>query len=304
MSEEWPPREPVRAPARLPDHVTTPLLTRITEGSLDEDYRQVALRKAATPATGGRGARSGGPGRPQLIATAVIAVFGVLVTTAAVQTSRNSDVTDAGRQTLIQRVQDERRVVAAEQQEIADLQAANIAAEADLDELTGRLQSITAQQTRDGAQTGFLPVTGPGVQVTITDPVNVTDTADLVRDVDLARLVNGLWEAGAEAISINAQRLTMLSPIRNSYIAIHVNTRPVNPPYVVKAIGNTDTLQADLLDTSLGSRFFDVADQLGFGIDMQNEDRLELPALRGPRLQHVKAGTEGKPGLDDEEANP
>lgn len=292
MSEEWPPR--------LPDHVVTPLLTRITEGSLDEDYRMVALRRAA-PSEGKPPPRSS---RPHLTAAVVIAVFGILVTTAAVQTSRNSAVTDASRETLIRRAQAERELVAQEQRTIAELQDGTIAAEEDLAGLTARLQAEVARQRRLEVRTGFVAVTGPGVRVTVTDPPDVTDINDLVRDEDLALLVNGLWSAGAEAISINGQRLTMLTAIRNSGVAVHVNTRPVNPPYVVSAIGDTDTLQANLLDTTLGARFFDVADQLGFGINMQNVEELALPALRGPRLQHAQRGTPDKPGLDDEEVKP
>lgn len=290
MADEW--------PRSLPDHVTTPLLTRITEGSLDADYRQVAQRRAGSGTPAPRGT-----GRPHLTATIVIAVFGVLVTTAAVQTSQNADVTDASRATLIARVNAEREVVAAEQGRIAELQDANIEAEADLAALTVRQQEQLVRQRRVEVRTGFVAVRGEGVQVTVSDPPDA-DVVELVRDEDLALLVNGLWRAGAEAISINGQRLTVLSAIRNSSAAVHVNSRPVNAPYVISAIGDQGTLQADLLDTATGSRFFDLADQLGFGINMQNVDDLSLPALRGPRLHHVQAGTTGKPGLDDEEANP
>lgn len=288
MAEEW---------RRPPAHVTTPLLTRITEGSLDEDYREVARRRVP-------GAPRPPAARPHLTATVVIAVFGVLVTTAAVQTSQNSDVTDASRATLISRVKSERAMVADEQRRIGELQDANIAAESDLDDVTGRQQEQLARQRRLEVLTGFVAVHGEGVRVTVTDPATVTDVTQLVRDEDLALLVNGLWSAGAEAIAINGQRLTTLTAIRNSSAAVHVNSRPVNPPYVVSAIGDTATLQANLLDTSTGSRFFDVADQLGFGINMQNEDDMVLPALRGPRLSNVERDTNGKPGMDDEEANP
>ena len=43
-------------------------------------------------------------------------------------------------------------------------------------------------------------------------------------DPDLQKLVNGLWAAGAEAISINGQRLTNLSAIREAGEAITVNS--------------------------------------------------------------------------------
>lgn len=300
MPDDW--RGPATGP--LPDYVTKPLLTRITEGSLDADYLMVAQRRSAERASAAGGTPRGGPSRPHLTAAAVIAVFGVLVTTAAVQTSRNADVTDAGRTTLIARVTAEREEVAAQQQQIADLQDDNIGAEADLADLTVAHQDELARLRRLEVATGFVAVRGDGVKVTIADPPNA-DATELVQDVDLARLVDGLWRAGAEAIAINGQRLTVLSAIRTSGVAINVNSRPITPPYIVSAIGDQATLQANLLDSTHGSRFFDVADQLGFGVAMQNEDDLVLPAARGPRLVSVARGISGKPGMDNsEEANP
>ena len=58
--------------------------------------------------------------------------------------------------------------------------------------------------------------------------------------------MNGLWTAGAEAISINGQRLTVLTAIRNGGPVINVNSRPLAPPYTVQAIGDPRTLLADL----------------------------------------------------------
>lgn len=293
MREEW------QGP--LPDHVTKPLLSRITEDSLDADYLMVAQRRAGQG--GGPGPR-GSSSRPHLIAAVVIAVFGVLATTAAVQTSRNADVTDASRATLVSRVIAEREAVAAEQQRIADLQSANIVADAELTDLTAEVQSESTRQRRLEVLTGFTAVTGDGVRVTIADPPGA-DATELVRDEDLALLVDGLWRAGAEAIAVNGQRLTVLSAIRNSGFAINVNSRPITAPYVVSAIGDQSSLQANLLDSTHGAQFFDLADQLGFGINVQNEDDLVLPGARGPRLTKVVRGTDGKPGLDkNEEAEP
>jgi uncharacterized protein YlxW (UPF0749 family) len=99
-----------------------------------------------------------------------------------------------------------------------------------------------------------------------------------VRDRDLRPLVDGLWNAGAEAIAINGQRLTARSPIRNSGVAIHVNFRPLSPPYVILAIGDRASLQADLMETTSGLTFRDTAAHFGFPWTMDNEDRLSLPA--------------------------
>jgi len=290
MADEW--------DRPLPAHVTTPLLTRITEQSMDEDYQQVALRKG----TGDE--RPSGPARPRMVAAGVIAVFGVLITTAAVQTSADADITDASRETLIQRIKDERDQVEGQQRTIADLQDDTVGLQDALDVLTEDQAVATARQRRLEVATGYIAVRGEGVRITVNDPSNPRDTTQLVRDEDLAWLVDGLWEAGAEAIAINDQRLNGLGAIRNVGIGVRVNSLPVNPPYVIQAIGDTRTLQADLLDTTHGQQFFDLADQLGFDVNMQNDDGLQLPAARGPRLLHALRGTSGKPDMKNEEVNP
>lgn len=266
----------------LPEHVTTPLLTLITEHSLDDDYREVAQRRDPTGAAVSRGGTAW--------VAAVVAVFGVLVVTAAVQTSRNADTADAGRATLIARVQAERAALERQQEEIAELQRANIGLEETRSEVAAAQRDAAARLRRLQAATGYVAVTGPGVRVVVDDAPG-GDVNKMVRDEDLALLVDGLWGAGAEAVSINDQRLTALSAIRNVGPAVHVNSKPVNPPYTVEAIGDTLTLQADLLDTTHGQQFFDLANQLGFRYTMENEPTLTLPPAPGPRLRKVTAGT-------------
>ena len=90
------------------------------------------------------------------------------------------------------------------------------------------------------------------------------DVNDEIRDEDLAYLVDGLWEAGAEAIAVNDQRLNVLGGIRNTSRAIHVNGRPINAPYVVAAIGDPRTLEARLVQTSQGQEWFSPRQQLRF----------------------------------------
>jgi uncharacterized protein YlxW (UPF0749 family) len=281
----------------LPEHVTTPLLTLITEHSLDDDYREVAQRRGTPDAEAPKG-------RPAWVAAAVVAVFGILVTTAAVQTSRNADTADAGRATLIARVQVARAALERQQAEIVDLQGANIGLEEGRAEVAAEQRETTARLRRLQVATGYTPVTGPGVRIVLDDAPG-GDVTQMVRDEDLALLVDGLWSAGAEAIAINDQRLTALSAIRNVGPAVHVNSKPVNPPYTVQAIGDTLTLQADLLDTTHGQQFFDLAQDLGFEYDMDDEPTLTLPSAPGPRLRNVEAGTgDGRSRQQGEETVP
>ena len=277
----------------LPPHVTTPLLTLVTQQALEEDYRQVAERRAAG---------DGPPEQPQsrVVGMAVIAAFGLLVGIAAVQNSRNEAVEDAGRATLIARIEEQRATLQAREDQVADLTRDNEALSDELEERTAARQDAQAALRRLQAGAGFLAVTGEGVRITVEgNPVG--DPSQQVRDADLALLVDGLFEAGAEAIAVNDQRLNTLGSIRNTGAAIHVNTRPLTEPYVVRAIGDTRTLQADLLETTHGSDFFSLADQLGFVYTMQNVDELSLPAARQRPLRQVREASPGAgtPGIEE-----
>lgn len=280
-------REPLEF-LEVPERVTMPLLTMITQQAMDEDYLHVAERRA-------EGAPRPLRGRPHRTAAVVIAVFGIMVTTAAVQTSRNADINDASRSTLISRVISQRESVSSQQDKIVRFRERNVNLENTLAQITTTEQSAVSRLRRLQVVTGTIPVTGEGVRITVDDPPQGDESQD-VRDEDLALLVNGLWSAGAEAIAINGVRLTALSYIRNSGPAIHINLQPLSAPYTVLAIGDTRTLLANLLDTTSGQLFFQISDDLEFVLTRQNEDTLSLPAANLRRLRSVVAGTSDDPG--------
>ncbi len=173
----------------------------------------------------------------------------------------------------------------------------------DLNDTTAAQQAELNRVERLAAQTGFGAVTGPGVVITVDDAAS----GEAVRDEDLQLLVNGLWGAGAEAISINGKRLTARSALRNSGAAINLNgPPPMSPPYVVSAIGDNQTLQANLLETTTGLQFRSVAASLGFPVTMQNVDEVTLPAgpVRQLRLRYAVAGTAGDNQTRHQEETP
>ncbi len=283
-----PDRTPTEERADLPARVTMPLLTLITQQSLDEDYRQAAERRRA----GLAGPRAG---RPWVTVAVIVTVFGILVSTAAVQTSRNADVDDAGRATLIRGIENQRDRVARQQDRIARLRSRNSSAGDRLTSLTASGEAVEARLGRLQVATGFVPVEGEGVRVTVDD-ADTGDTNGIVRDNDLALLVNGLWSAGAEAISVNGQRLTVMSSIRTSGRAIEVNSVGIAPPYTVLAIGDRGALQANFFDTTSGLAFDGLTRRYGMPFDMDNEDRISLPSAPNQllRLRSVRAGVEGE----------
>jgi uncharacterized protein YlxW (UPF0749 family) len=270
-------------PGSLPDHVTRPLLSLVTQQSLDQDYQVAAERRRS-------GDRPPEPTRLRVLAGAALAIFGLLIAMAAVQNSRDSEISDAGRASLVAQINQRKKDLERTQTALAELQQDTLKLERNLDDLDTDYQAQVGRLRELQTRTGFGPVHGPGVRVVVNAAPDAGERR-LVRDEDLAKLVDGLWQAGAEAITINDQRLTALSAIRNVGVAVHVNGRGLRPPFTVKAIGNPNTLGADLLDTSHGSEFFSLADQLGFSYSVEAADDLVLPAGPLRRLRSVQQGT-------------
>lgn len=265
----------------LPEHVTTPLLTLITQNSLDEDYQHVADRKAEE-ADQPVDAKA-----PRRRAAVVAAVFGLLIVTAAVQTSRNAETAEAGREELIDQINARSDQVRAQQGTISDLREVNAQLTNRLETLTDNERNAQARLLRAQGITGYAPVTGPGVRITV-DNSPAGDSDGIVRDEDLAVLVDGLWAAGADAISINGQRLTALTPIRSVSRAIHIATTPIRPPYTVLAIGDRNRLQADFAQSQHGVLWFNLRQNFGFEFDMRNADSVSLPGRRTSQLRSAE----------------
>jgi uncharacterized protein YlxW (UPF0749 family) len=216
-----------------------------------------------------------------------MSLFGVLVAVAAVQTSRNAPEANASRDSLIEQVQARRANVANLQERLDRLRVSTTDLRSTLAAQTADEQALAARIERLEVRTGFSAVTGPGVRITVDDAPD-GDATQQVRDSDLATLVDGLWNAGAEAISVNDKRLTNLTAFDNVGPAIHIGITPLVPPYTILVIGNPDTLAADLLDSTLGQRWFSLKDSLGFVYDLETDESLSLPAARPRRLRAVR----------------
>lgn len=282
----------------IPDRVRMPLLALVTESSMDEDYRTVAERRGVGTEPASTGSRHRG-------AAVAVAVFGILIATAAVQTSRNADVDIASRAALTDRINQREEAVASLQERIDELRGQNADLTDQFQRLGEPLRDAQVRLRNLQVTTGFVPVQGPGVRVTVDDaPSGEPDGR--VRATDLRLLVNGLWQAGAEAIAINGRRLTAVSAIVNANIAVQVNRSPLTPPYLLHAIGNPLTLQADLLNTSSGATFQALADRYGFVVQRQDVDTLMLPAAPASqlRLRSAEAAGTEDPGNPKEESAP
>ena len=287
MAERAGAERPVRPARPVPDQVTMPLLARITQQSLDEDYQHAADRRAA--------GRTGPPReRSGRVAAVVVAVFGVLVATAFVQTSRNAEVASASRATLIERIEGASDRRARLEERVVAQRARVLQEQRRVRRLTGEEQTASVTLRRLQVRTGFIAVRGEGVRITVT-PAPDADESQEVKDLDLRLLVNGLFSAGAEAVAVNGQRLTATTGIRTSGAAIGVNLVGIEPPYFVEAIGDRNTIPARFIDTATGQTFAANAELYGFTYDEDIVQDLTLPAAPVARqlLRSAREATVG-----------
>ncbi|HHW57693.1 MAG TPA: DUF881 domain-containing protein [Clostridia bacterium] len=144
---------------------------------------------------------------------------------------------------------------------------------------------------------GLTDVQGPGVIVTINDskqavPPGQDPNLFLVHDEDLLRVVNELRAAGAEAISLNDQRLIATSEIRCVGPTVNVNSVRFAAPYVIKAIGDPDTLEAAL---KLKGGVVDTLATWGIEVNIKKSDKIIIKKYDGViKFRYAKPLIEGE----------
>ncbi|MEV4627160.1 DUF881 domain-containing protein [Micromonospora sp. NPDC049523] len=157
------------------------------------------------------------------------------------------------------------------------------------------LSGSDAARLRDlEAATGLGRVKGDGVVVRVADGPSEADAVTgvggtnlgKVLDRDLQDIANALWSAGAEAVSINGQRLTATSTIRAAGGAILVDFRPVTGPYEVSAIG-PGQLERRFRDSAAANLLRQVAAEHGMSFGVRGADDLTLPAASEPQLRYA-----------------
>lgn len=221
----------------------------------------------------------------------VIVVCAVVATSSVRQLARPDPQQSADHDALVKEAQQrsgdvdvlERQLVRA-RGEYAAAQRAALAKDAQGAEQMRQLQAL-----QDA--TGFNAVHGPGVVVTVDDAEAGDLTGDAsggkILDRDLQILVNGLWAAGATAVAINGQRLTTLTAIREAGDAVLVDYRPLARPYVVSALGDQHTLEAQFADGAAGRYFKTLQTSFDVRFDMDDQDSLKLPAASTVTLQYA-----------------
>ncbi|MGW0827138.1 DUF881 domain-containing protein [Streptomyces sp. NPDC002845] len=293
-----PQQPPVRStPTRPPrPDASMSLLTNVMDHSLDEGYAEAAARKKAQ-GTGGMPKTV----RAKLGLAAGLVLAALVVTVGAAQARIAAPALAKEREELIDRI--ERETSAADE------------LESEVDELRDDVSARQREALKDdggseqgelvGILSGAVEVHGPGLKLVVNDSKDSSQGGDgdprgtsgfsdtgRVRDRDMQRVVNGLWESGAEAVSINGQRLTALSAIRAAGDAILVDNKPLVPPYTVLAVGDGQRLSTRFQDSADGLYLHALQENFGIRTAISAEDDLRLPAAPSVTVRTAQPSTE------------
>ena len=152
-----------------------------------------------------------------------------------------------------------------------------------------------AQVNREAAAmrgpAGLLPQVGPGVTVTLSDAPDDVSTSSsaidpnllVVHQQDIQAVVNAMWKGGAQAVTIQGQRVVSTTGIRCIGNSVQLQGVPYSQPYVISAVGDPAALSAEIArDPYLQVYREDAADpDISVGWDEQVEDRITAPAYDG-----------------------
>ncbi|MGY0233720.1 DUF881 domain-containing protein [Longispora urticae] len=144
------------------------------------------------------------------------------------------------------------------------------------------------------AVTGLGRVRGDGIVVTVgdaesaKDPVTGKPKAEnsdgKIYDRDLQKIVNALWYAGAEAVTINNQRISGRTTIRAAGGAILVDFKPVDGPYRISAIGPS-AMRRTFDATPVAKQFRALAGKYGLVFGVKETDGMTFAAAGDPQLR-------------------
>ena len=251
------------------------------------------------------------PRRPRSVWSAVVPVVtglaGLLFATSAT-TAQGTDLR-GDRPDLPALIRAREAEVAREARRNDDLRARIAAREATLP-TGGALRDLRSRQAHLEEEAGLTAVSGPAVRVSLDDagldaaslPEGVSVDDVVVHQQDVQAVVNALWAAGAEAMTIQDQRVISTSAVRCVGNTLILRGRVYSPPFVVTAIGDQDALLAGLEKDPDVAVYREYVDRLGLGYHVERLQATFGPAsgtIRPVHARLVSTGTTADPSTPE-----
>jgi uncharacterized protein YlxW (UPF0749 family) len=150
-------------------------------------------------------------------------------------------------------------------------------------------ESLTTQADGLAEAAGRTAVHGPMIQVTLTDsplrgdqiPAGLGVDSVVVHQQDVEAVVNALWRGGAEAMMLQDQRVIGTSAVRCVGNTLILQGRVYSPPYVIKAIGSIDNLEAALANDPQIIIYQEYVAAVGLGYQVSTQADATFPPFEG-----------------------
>lgn len=215
----------------------------------------------------------------------VMALAGLMMTTAAIN-SRGHDVRPERDTDMATLVRSQASHNAALQKEAAGLRA-QVEDLSKANQTPGVTSSVISSASALAPSVGLGAVSGKALRVTLDDaplsenPDGVDANMLVVHQQDIQMVVNTLWSGGAEAMTIQGQRVISTTAVKCVGNTVVLHGVAYAPPYVIEAIGDLNAMQK-ALDTSEAVRIYKEyvsAYQLGWSVERAGQ--VTMPAYTG-----------------------
>lgn len=194
---------------------------------------------------------------------------------------------------------------------LADLIRTESTRQADLITTLGELETSVADMTKIAETTlptlptdvekatalslGMQEVTGPGVRLAMWDAPQTEDnlarfTPDdlVVHQQDLQGAINALWAGGAEAMTLQGQRVTPTTAFRCVGNVLLLHGQVYSPPFVVEAVGDPSALTEAVDNSPVLQVYQQYVDVVQLGWEFAEQESVTAPAAsRAPSLKYA-----------------
>lgn len=213
----------------------------------------------------------------------VCVLAGLMLTTGAVS-AQGGDLRPAPSRDLVD-------LIHAESDRNAGLATTVAELRADVDRLAQQVSSaedpLAPQLAELAAEADLTAVHGPAVTVSLADaplnvkPPGVADELLIVHQQDIQAVVNALWRGGAEAMTVQGQRVTVHTGIKCVGNTVLLHGVPYAPPYTITAIGDQEALERALADSAYLQTYREYATAYRLGYDQWRSDDVTMPGFAG-----------------------
>lgn len=215
---------------------------------------------------------------------AVCLVVGLLVVISA-SNARGIDLRPSRNTDLVSLVQSESRRNAQLAAQVTRLRSDVDALAAAQNDTGGA--DLSSELAETSAQVGLTPVTGPSVTVTLDDAPSSVAAEGVDQDLlvvhqqDIQAVANELWRGGAEAMTIQGQRVIATTGIKCVGNTVVLHGIPYAPPYRISAIGDPAKMKAALASSEFIRIYQQYVDAFRLGYSVEESSKSTFPGHQG-----------------------